>query len=126
MGNVSDFLRFPLSFKANRHLDRNFDHLEEMMSVLRLEPSLLDEKMNRLSGGEKQRFSLISALLLGRDIYLLDEITSALDERAALEVLEYLRSRKGISILAATHDRRVRDFCDRIFHLNEEQMGGWE
>ncbi|MFC2158226.1 ATP-binding cassette domain-containing protein [Acidobacteriota bacterium] len=123
VGNVSDFLKIPLSFKANRQKSGNFDQLEEMMSAFRLDTSLLDEKMTTLSGGEKQRFSLISALLLDRDIYLLDEITSALDENTVEDVLEYLKNRKGISILAATHDRRVRDYCDTVFQFDTRHDG---
>ena len=125
-GTVADFLRFPLTFKSNRHLEKNWDRLGEILSALRLSSSLLDEKMTRLSGGEKQRISLISALLLEREIYLLDEITSALDEKNTAAVLEFLRSLKGVSILAVTHDRRVTESCDSVFDLRETREGAGE
>lgn len=50
------------------------------------------EEGGQLSGGERQRIALARALLVGRPILVLDDVTSALDPRAANEVLDGLAS----------------------------------
>src|SRR5919108_5258318 len=48
------------------------------------------EEGGQLSGGERQRVALARALLVHRPMLLLDNVTSALDPRAANEVLDGL------------------------------------
>lgn len=118
-GRVIDALRFPFSFKANRHIEDPLGNLEEMMDIFRLPKALLEGDISQLSGGEKQRIALLSALTLRRELYLLDEVTSALDERSCAAVLEYIERQKQLTILAVSHDRRMVGIGDSVLHLNE-------
>ena len=73
------------------------------------------EEGGQLSGGEHQRVGLARALLVGRPILLLDNVTSALDPEAANEVLEGLASgTPGATRLMATFRPSALTLADRI------------
>ena len=63
--------------------------------------------VDSLSGGERQRVVVARALAQQAPVLLLDEPTSALDlghQTEVLELLEELRRRDGLTIVAALHD----------------------
>jgi ABC-type Fe3+/spermidine/putrescine transport system ATPase subunit len=62
----------------------------------------------QLSGGQQQRAAFARALILERDILLLDEPLSNLDAKLRIEVRAQLRriqQQKGITIVYVTHDQ---------------------
>jgi putative ABC transport system ATP-binding protein len=73
---------------------------------LGLRDDLLDAPIAQLSTGEKQRFSLVRALLPSPPVLLLDEPTGPLDQEsvALVEALLQERMATGTSILLVTHD----------------------
>ena len=73
---------------------------------LGLHVDLLDASIARLSTGEKQRLSLIRALLPSPPVLLLDEPTGPLDEESVAQVEALLQERMatGTSVLLVTHD----------------------
>lgn len=62
-----------------------------------------------LSGGEKRRLSVGTALAAGPDILMLDEPTFGQDARTFVELIELLREHldSGGTVLAATHDHEL-------------------
>lgn len=60
-----------------------------------------------LSGGEKQRIAIINGLLLSRDIYLLDEITSALDASLKKKVIDFFYLHPTFTVLSISHDSYI-------------------
>ena len=77
------------------------------------------ESGGQLSGGERQRIGLARALLVGRPILLLDQVTSALDPPAANEVLERLaQGTAGTSRVMATYRQSALTLADRIVVLD--------
>ena len=73
------------------------------------------------SCGERQRLGLARAILRGSQLLLLDETTSALDEKNEQQVLENLNA-SGMAILLATHRARTRSFAHRVFQLVEGSL----
>lgn len=69
-----------------------------------------NEIMNNLSGGQKKRVMLASALINPSDVLILDEPTNHLDNETIDWLEEYLSKRKG-ALLMITHDRY---FLDRV------------
>lgn len=72
-----------------------------------LDASILTSEWKNLSGGESQRLLLALALATRPWVILLDEVTSALDEKTTLLVEETLRETSlinGMKIVMVTHD----------------------
>jgi ABC-type iron transport system FetAB ATPase subunit len=122
-GTVRQILNHPFTFKNNRHLKDNMERAPELMEKLYLPGHLLDKDITSLSGGEKQRVALISALLLEREILLLDEASSALDQGAKQAVIDLLSSRENLTLLSVTHDREWIEAADDLIELSGMQQG---
>ena len=71
-----------------------------------------------LSGGEKQRVVIASALAQAPDVLLLDEPTASLDLAYQMEVaslLDRLKHDRGVSMVLATHDLNLAaSLCDSL------------
>ncbi len=89
------------------HFDVNRrNKVAALAARLGLRADLLDAPVAQLSTGEKQRFSLVRALLPSPPVLLLDEPTGPLDEESVVQVEALLQERMatGTSILLVTHD----------------------
>jgi iron complex transport system ATP-binding protein len=79
-----------------------------------------------LSGGEKQRVVIASALTQASDVLLLDEPTASLDLGYQLDVaslLSQLNGERGVTMLLATHDLNLAaSVCDRIVLMREGRV----
>ena len=73
--------------------------------------------INKLSGGEKQKLSVVLALIGNPEIVFLDELTTGLDVAARREVwrtLKHLKER-GLTIFLTTHYmEEAQALCDRV------------
>lgn len=115
---AEQFVRFPLTFKANRNRGLDAAELPDLVQRFGLEPTVLERAMAKLSGGERQRLAIIRALLLRRSLLVLDEVTSAVDESARNAVLDYLFSSE-VTILAVAHDPEWERRADVVVRLED-------
>lgn len=79
----------------------------------------------KLSGGEAQRVAIARALANRPRIILADEPTAALDSERAGIVMDLLRkvaADQDAAILAVTHDEKIYDRFDQIFHLRDGRL----
>ncbi len=79
----------------------------------------------KLSGGEAQRVAIARALANHPKIILADEPTAALDSERAGIVMDLLRKvavEQKAAILAVTHDEKIFDRFDHIFHLRDGKL----
>ncbi|MCB1311492.1 MAG: ABC transporter ATP-binding protein [Sedimentitalea sp.] len=75
-----------------------------------------------LSGGEAQRVAIARALANRPRIILADEPTAALDSKRAGIVMDLLRkvaAEQEACIVAVTHDEKIYDRFDKLFHLRD-------
>ncbi len=94
--------------------------VDEILDRLRI-GHLKDRIPQRLSGGEKKRVALASALVLDPAVLLLDEPTAALDPRSQSEVIDLLVEWGGgtKSVITATHELSdLEDIADHCFVLD--------
>lgn len=84
--------------------------------------NFFDEKIKNLSGGEKKRIALASALISPCDLLILDEPTNHLDSSIIEWLEEYLKNRKG-ALLMITHDRYFLDnVVNKIIELDRGSL----
>ena len=77
------------------------------------------QKVETLSGGEKQRVAVIRSICKNADILIADEPTGNLDSKNAYQVLDMLQSMKEEKhIIIVSHDiEKARKYGDRIITL---------
>ena len=82
----------------------------------------LDEKISKLSGGEKIRLSLSKILLINPDLLILDEPTNHLDFEMLDWLEKYLKSYKG-AIFVVSHDRYFLDkTVNKIYEIENKKL----
>ena len=77
----------------------------------------LGEKGVGLSEGQLQRLAIARALIKDAPIILLDEITSALDEKTEQHVLKNIQTLAHKTIITISHRQLPNDFIKTYIHL---------
>lgn len=84
------------------------------------------EKVMNLSGGQKKRVALASALITPCELLILDEPTNHLDSDSIEWLEDYLNSRKG-ALIMITHDRYFLDrVTNRIMELDRGSLYSYQ
>lgn len=84
-----------------------------------------DKNPFMLSGGEKRRLSVISSLILGQDIVILDEPTTGQDYASATKLLQLCHDlhQQGKTVILVTHDiRLVCRWATKALVMNEGEL----
>lgn len=102
-GIVRDVFAAVFKFSVNRHLNYQETVLSDWLETMALPQDTLEKNVDALSGGERQRLALILGILLDRDIWILDEITTGLDLGLKTKMVELLLSYNK-TILVVSHD----------------------
>ena len=85
-----------------------------------------DKKIGALSGGQRKRVALATALIQPADVLILDEPTNHLDMEMAAWLEDYLRRFAG-GMLLITHDRYFLDrVVNRIVELENGRLYSYE
>jgi peptide/nickel transport system ATP-binding protein len=90
----------------------------ELLKMIELDDRFLDRLPAELSGGQKQRICIARALAVEPELIICDEVTSALDQIVAEEILKLLlrlQRELNVSYLYITHDlATVKAIADEI------------
>jgi putative ABC transport system ATP-binding protein len=119
--SVRDALLLPFQFKAHRDHRPSEAQLIEVLRRLQLPSDILSRESSRISGGEKQRIALARGLLLGKKLYLLDEVTSALDAESRQAVFDVF-SDPELTVLSVAHDPEWLERCGIVFELEAGRL----
>lgn len=102
----------------------DIERAEEILTNLNL-IHLKDAHPMALSGGEKQRVAIASAIASGKELLIFDEPTSGLDLKNMMKVsdnLKYLQS-IGITSFIITHDYElIMEVCSHILHFEDGKI----
>ena len=92
------------------------DAIADLAAVgLLVEPTTRFEALSR---GERARVALVRALVIQPDIVLLDEPTAGLGREESARVLDLVAA-SGATVLVATHDPTVIEWCDEVVELRD-------
>lgn len=114
---VYDNLALPYQIRQQSPDERK---MQADLTRFGLPEAMLTKSINELSGGEKQRVSLIRNLQFMPRVLLLDEITSALDEenkRNVNEIVHQLVAEHRLAVLWVTHDTEEIAHADEVITL---------
>lgn len=114
-------LLLPFQFKAHRHLQPSDSQLQQVLQRLQLPSDLLERECAGISGGEKQRLALARGLLLDKTVYLLDEVTSALDQESKQAVYEVFADPR-FTVLAVAHDAEWLERSQTVFEMHDGHL----
>lgn len=111
----------PLTFES----DNDYQIVARAMQLTQVE-QFAERNFNEISGGEKQRVLLASAIAQDPRVMLLDEPTSALDIKYQVEILNILKQlnkNKGTTLVLAMHDLHLASkFCHRLALLKQGKL----
>jgi putative ABC transport system ATP-binding protein len=124
-GSIEDNLQIGLKFSGKEPAHQKT--LENALDMVMLGKKL-NEKADKLSGGEKQRLALARLFIMKPKVYLLDEPTSALDPETEMEVMRgFLNSVKeqNGTVIMVTHSKAIADqLGEENFYLKQKDKGG--
>ena len=104
--------------------DEDMELAEEILTSLNL-IHLKDSHPMALSGGEKQRVAIASAIASKKEILIFDEPTSGLDLKNMMKVSENLKylQKYGITSFIITHDYElIMETCSHILHFEDGKI----
>ena len=83
-------------------------NISAVINGLKLDPKILEQSYNDLSGGEKTLVQLAKVLIIKPDLLLLDEPTNHLDIERIEWLENYIKSFQGATVIVS-HDRYFLD-----------------
>jgi ATP-binding cassette subfamily E protein 1 len=107
-GKVKDLLK---------KIDEN-NKLDEIADILEIK-EILDNNINKISGGELQRVAIAATVLKKADLYIFDEPTSFLDIKQRINLSKFIKSLadENTAILIVEHDLIIFDYLTNSTHI---------
>ena len=117
----------PLAFYLGMNSAKRDSRVRELLSLVELEQNqYIDRLPGELSGGEKQRVCIARALAAEPELIICDEVTSALDQLVAeeiLKLLDRLQREFNLSYIFITHDiGTVRAIADNVVVMSQGEV----
>ena len=116
--------QFALVDRVKRTGNLNSAQLTQLLADLGI-AELQHKYPAELSGGQQQRVAIARALYPDPAIVLADQPTAALDSPRVVKVgqlLATLAREYHKAVIVVTHDLRLRDFADEIYHLEDGRL----
>lgn len=84
----------------------------------------IGERGLKFSGGQRQRIAIARAFFSDRNIFILDESTSALDQNSADRILDQILqiSRTGSTVILISHNEEMLSNCNRKLRISNGKV----
>ena len=115
--SVKEIIYSLFSLQINKPNTPSKTEINKLLQILNIAPELLDKEIDEISGGQKQRILLAGALLLKKEILIIDEPTSDLDEKNKKLITDFILSQKELTVLAVSHDAYWIENSSKIITL---------
>ena len=95
--------------------------IQVISDLLKME-DFIDNRIEKLSTGQKQRTSIARCLIHNPDIYIFDEPTLGLDVISSKAIIDFMKQERerGKTVLYSTHYMEEAEFmCDRIVMIDK-------
>ena len=94
--------------------------LKEFIDQLELkEKTKIGENATKLSGGQIQRVAIARALYMNKQILILDESTSALDEKTEEKIINtILKQVENKILIIVSHNKSIMKYCNKKLFIN--------
>ena len=94
--------------------------LDELLDILELKP-IMDNRSDRISGGQRQKLSILLSLLHDPELLIFDELTTGLDATTREDVQHYLKllnlKRDKTIFIVSHYMDEVEALCDQVYFL---------
>ena len=125
--SILENLIIPQLINNEKYLEAK-EKSEELLSLINLS-NLSDRYPYQISGGEKQRVSLLRGIANNPDLIIADEPSANLDEKNCellMELIVKLNSDLNGTFIIATHDKRFKDISNNIYSLFNGELNSNE
>jgi peptide/nickel transport system ATP-binding protein len=125
--SIRQIIGRPAAFYLGLSGKRIEERIRELIRLIELDPDdYIDRLPTELSGGQKQRICIARALAAEPELIICDEVTSALDQLVAeeiLKLLQRLQDELGLAYMFITHDiGTVRAIADEVVVMLQGQV----
>ena len=100
------------------------EKIEAISNLLQMD-EFIENRIDKLSTGQKQRTSIARCLVHNPDIYIFDEPTLGLDIISSKAIIDFMKQERerGKTVLYSTHYMEEAEFmCDRIVMINKGKI----
>lgn len=100
------------------------EKIQTICELLKME-SFMDNRIDKLSTGQKQRTSIARCLIHSPQIYIFDEPTLGLDIISSKAIIDFMKQERerGKTVLYSTHYMEEAEFmCDRIVMIDKGKI----
>lgn len=135
LGFVFQFFYFQPHLTINKNLEipmmplrvKNQERKERIQEVAQLVgiDDKLEQKPNKLSGGQLQRAAIARAIINHPKIILADEPTGNLDRENTKHIMELLlriKKEQNTALIIVTHDESVAAMADRVVRMEDGRL----
>ena len=123
-GTIKDNFIITQNYAENN--SKNEQDFFDILETVGMSKHKLSENAQKLSGGEKQRIALARIILLDPDILLLDEPSSALDDKTEELIIKmvetYIKQKHGTLIMVTHSSRIAKQYGEKIVTINQGQI----
>jgi ABC-2 type transport system ATP-binding protein len=110
-----EFLFYISSLRELENAEEIINHLSNLLGIERF----LDNEIGSYSKGMKQKISLIAAIMHKPKNLLLDEPVWGLDPLTSRTLRDFIKNRKGTTIIATHSPQLVEDVADVVYFLSQ-------